>query len=69
MTRNSPRQIDDRTRQNLRLDPHLMAQIDLARANRAGNVSRNTWIAEAILEKIQRERGEQAISGLGERRA
>ncbi len=45
----------DRTRQNLRLDPALGAAIDRARLKRAGNVSRNTWITEAILEKLSRE--------------
>jgi hypothetical protein len=46
---------DDRTRQNLRLEPELWLAIDQARLRRAGSVSRNTWIAEAILEKIAKE--------------
>jgi hypothetical protein len=58
--------IDDRTRQSLRLAPQLWAQIDLDRALRAGNVSRNTWITEAILEKIAREQQEPVMTGLGE---
>lgn len=45
----------DRTRQNLRLDPALGAAIDRARLKRPGNVSRNTWITEAILEKLSRD--------------
>lgn len=49
---------DDRTRQNLRLDKHVWAAIDIARLKRAGNVSRNTWITEAVLEKIARESAE-----------
>jgi hypothetical protein len=62
------KRIDDRVRQSLRLAPQLWAQIDTARASRAGSVSRNTWITEAILEKITREQGEPAITGLGEGR-
>ena len=46
---------DDRSRQNLRLDPCLWAGIDEARMRRSGSISRNTWIAEAIEEKLARE--------------
>jgi hypothetical protein len=42
-------------RSNLRLTPHLWLAIDTARGQRAGNISRNTWITEAILEKLARE--------------
>lgn len=48
---------DDRARQSLRLDPDVWTAIDRARLQRAGNISRNTWIAEAILEKLEREEG------------
>lgn len=47
--------LDERIRQSLRLDPQLWAAIDLSRRGRAGNISRNTWITEAILEKVARE--------------
>lgn len=40
---------------NLRLSATTFAEIDEARAGRPGNVSRNTWIAEAIAEKLSRE--------------
>lgn len=40
---------------NLRLSSEMFQDIDVARSKRAGNVSRNTWIAEAIKEKIARE--------------
>lgn len=43
----------DRT--NLRLPAGTFAAIDDACAGRPGNVSRNTWIAEAIAEKLARE--------------
>lgn len=43
----------DRT--NLRLPAGTFAAIDDACASRPGNVSRNTWIAEAIAEKLVRE--------------
>lgn len=41
---------------NLRLPGDMFAQIDIACATRPGNVSRNTWIAEAVGEKLARER-------------
>jgi hypothetical protein len=42
----------ERARQSLRLDPELWELIDAARSGRPGNVSRNTWIAEAVMEKL-----------------
>ena len=56
----------DRT--NLRLAGDTFAQIDAARAARPGNVSRNTWIVEAVEEKLARERAAPAAQG-SERRA
>jgi hypothetical protein len=44
-----------RGRLNLRFGDDVLVEIDLARSKRAGNVSRNTWIAEAIAEKLDRE--------------
>lgn len=41
---------------NLRLAGDTFSQIDAACAARPGNVSRNTWIAEAVEEKLTRER-------------
>lgn len=46
---------EHRTKQNLRLEPDIWAAIDAARKQRPGTVSRNTWIAEAVLEKLQRD--------------
>jgi len=40
---------------NLRLAAETFAEIDAACAARPGNVSRNTWIAEAVQEKLARE--------------
>lgn len=40
---------------NLRLSSETFRAVDEARGRRAGNVSRNTWIAEAIEEKLARE--------------
>lgn len=59
------REASGRTRQNLRLDPETWAAIDQARALRSGKIARNTWIAEAIAEKLQRERraGESPRAG------
>jgi hypothetical protein len=46
---------DDRARQNIRLRPEMWAAIDALRMQRGGVISRNTWIAEAIFEKLARE--------------
>lgn len=40
---------------NLRLAAETFARIDAACAARPGNVSRNTWVAEAVQEKLARE--------------
>lgn len=48
---------------NLRLAGDTFAQIDAACAARPGNVSRNTWIAEAVEEKLARERAVPAVQG------
>ena len=47
--------LDDRGRQSLRLGPEVWTAIDMARLRRAGSISRNTWITEAIAEKLARE--------------
>ena len=53
---------------NLRLAGDTFAQIDQACAARPGNVSRNTWIAEAVEEKLARENA-PAQAQASERRA
>ena len=53
---------------NLRLAAETFAEIDAACAARPGNVSRNTWIAEAVQEKLARE-PMAAASQTSERRA
>jgi hypothetical protein len=50
---------EGRLRQSLRLDPQVWEKIDCERGRRAGSVSRNTWIAEAILEKLSREQDDK----------
>jgi hypothetical protein len=40
---------------NLRLSPQTFAQIDLVRTGRPGHVSRNTWLTEAVQEKLARD--------------
>ncbi len=47
-----PRPLD---RINLHLDPDIFEAIDLLRGKRSGNVPRNTWITEAVREKLDRE--------------
>lgn len=54
---NSTKIQKNRDRTSLRLDAELIALIDKARSGRAGVISRNTWIAEAIQEKLGREIG------------
>lgn len=49
--------VRDFDRLNLRLSAETFARIDAARADRPGSVSRNTWISEAIAEKLARENG------------
>lgn len=46
---------EDRPRQSLRLEQPIWTAIDKARLRRPGNISRNTWITEAIEEKLARE--------------
>jgi hypothetical protein len=41
---------------NLRLAGDTIAEIDAACAPRPGNVTRNTWIAEAVEETLASER-------------
>jgi hypothetical protein len=52
--------LDDRGRQSLRLEPEVWTAIDRARLHRAGSISRNTWITEAIAEKLAREQDTDA---------
>lgn len=54
--------VSERPRLNLRLDPEVWEQIDEERMKRAGNISRNTWICEAILEKLAAEQGRRMSS-------
>ncbi|WP_246047897.1 DNA cytosine methyltransferase [Hankyongella ginsenosidimutans] len=57
----SARTSSDRSCATLRLDQGIGARIDRARMRRPGNISRNTWITEAILEKLQRDESEGKI--------
>jgi len=49
----------DTVRLSLRLPKLLCTEIDRLRSSRAGSISRNTWIAEAIKEKLERDQGLQ----------
>jgi hypothetical protein len=40
---------------NLRVPESLVKAVDALRKRRTGKISRNTWILEAIEDKIQRE--------------
>ena len=39
---------------NLRLSPEALEAIDAECSRRAGSVSRNTWITEAVTERLAR---------------
>lgn len=39
---------------NLRLSPEVLEAIDAECSRRAGSVSRNTWITEAVAERLAR---------------
>lgn len=55
MKNQTPSTVVDLSRINLRLSGETFQAIDSARNSRPGRVSRNTWIAEAIDEKLARE--------------
>jgi hypothetical protein len=55
MNRFAAKKMDTRGRQSLRLEADIWAAIDEARARRPGNITRTTWITEAIIEKLQTE--------------
>jgi predicted HicB family RNase H-like nuclease len=40
---------------NLRVSESLVAKVDALRKRRTGKISRNTWILEAIEDKVERE--------------
>ena len=48
---------------NLRLPAQMFEAIDASRLVRPGDVSRNTWITEAIEEKLARERATLSREG------
>lgn len=58
MNESIPSSVSTMDRINLRLPPETLRAIDERRLGRAGSVSRNTWIAEAIFEKLAKEASE-----------
>jgi len=42
---------------NMRVPESLVAKVDALRKRRAGKISRNTWILEAIEDRVNREQG------------
>lgn len=51
-----PDTVSSLDRINLRLSAETFDAIDASRTARPGNISRNTWITEAVEEKLARER-------------
>jgi hypothetical protein len=60
----APPESEDRQRKNIRLEIELWEGIEGSIARRPGKTSRNTWIAEAVREKLERE--SQATESHGE---
>lgn len=56
-------------RLNLRLPGETFEAIDEARHARPGNISRNTWITEAVEEKLARERDQNDSENAADRHA
>ena len=50
-----------KTRVNVRFDEQVWARIDRARNKRAGFVSRNSWILEAVMEKLAKEQDDNRV--------
>jgi predicted HicB family RNase H-like nuclease len=50
---------------NLRLSPEVLEAIDVECSRRAGNVSRNTWITEAVTERLARLASSSRQQGAG----
>jgi predicted HicB family RNase H-like nuclease len=50
---------------NLRLSPEVLEAIDAECSRRAGNVSRNTWITEAVTERLARLGSSSRTQGAG----
>lgn len=44
-----------KSRANVRFDPDIWAKVDQSRNTRVGFVSRNSWILEAVIEKLTKE--------------
>ena len=51
---------------SLRLASEVLEAIDAECSRRAGNVSRNTWIAEAVTERLARLDSSSRQQGAGE---
>ena len=50
---------------NLRLSPEVLEAIDAECSRRAGSVSRNTWITEAVTERLARLASSSRPQGAG----
>ena len=61
----SNRRHDDRSRQNLRIPAEVLARIDALRKCYPGKKSRNTWITEAIMEKLARSTSKYESDNMG----
>jgi hypothetical protein len=51
---------------NLRLTPEVLGAIDAECSRRAGNVSRNTWITEAVMQRLAGLASSSRPQGVGE---
>lgn len=55
MSSGDPTPEEEEVRFTLRAPRYIFSRIDGSRRARPGHLSRNTWILEAITEKLQRE--------------
>lgn len=50
-----PKKKDSRTHFQIRVEPNIVEQIETALTKEPVKISRNYWIVQAILEKLQRD--------------
>jgi len=61
--------MESKHRSSIRLSPEIWKAIDLLREQLPGKVSRNTWIALAVQEKVDRDNDKRATAVRGDKNA
>lgn len=57
--------MSDKLHTSIRLPQETWDKVDILRKRQPGNVSRNTWVASAIQEKLERDGDKPASEGQG----